>query len=76
MFGDHIANALAHERQRDLVPAMRKHERQRSVLDIENGETTDTHKGVLGSQPRNRAWSWFVQALPHRHMGRRQMGNR
>jgi hypothetical protein len=47
IFSNHIAHAMAHERQQDLVPELRALERERSAFGIEDGETD----GALGVGP-------------------------
>lgn len=62
MFGNHIASAMARERQRDLVPELRGREHERSALGIEDGETIDVRAVSPGPEPRTRARSRFGRA--------------
>jgi len=57
MLGDHIARAMALERQRDLVPEMRKTKRERKASDTESGETGGDRSGSSQSEPKVRARS-------------------
>jgi hypothetical protein len=58
MFGDHIASAMARERQRDLVPELRELQPARTFR-VEDGESA----GGPGSERRHGAWSRIGRAL-------------
>jgi hypothetical protein len=49
MLGDHIALAMALERQRDLVPELRKVELARENADVDDGEAGAAR--VAGTHP-------------------------
>jgi hypothetical protein len=72
MFGDHIASALARERQRDLVPEMREHERRRSSFGNEDGEAANADALAPAPPPERRARFRFMRAAA----GRSQTGER
>lgn len=74
MFGNHIASALARERQSDLVPELRGLERERSAFGIEDGEPAGVRAVGPGSKLASRARSRFGRAAARRAMGRRQTG--
>jgi hypothetical protein len=63
MFGDHIASAMAHERQRDLVPELRDLELGRGGFDVEDREAADVRVVNHGSEPRPRSRFRRVRAL-------------
>jgi hypothetical protein len=74
MHSDHIARAMARERHRDLVPALRGLERERSAVGIEAGETDGARAVRPGPEPSSRALSRFVRAIAGRGTGRKQTG--
>lgn len=74
MFGDHIARALARERQRDLMPELRELEREREAFGIEDGQANDARSVGLGSESGSRARSHFARAPARRATGGSQTG--
>ncbi len=74
MLGDHIASAMARERQRDLVPELRGLERGRGTFGNEDGESTDARAVGPGSELWNRLRSRIGLALTRRPMGRSHTG--
>jgi hypothetical protein len=72
MFGDHIARAMALERQRDLVPELR--ELEHNSFDIGAGEINGTRAVDPGSPPLRRARFRFARASTRRATGENQPG--
>ena len=72
MFSDHIARAMARERQRDLVPELRGLERERGAFGKENGE--DGRVASPRSKPGSRAPSRFRRARADGATGRSYRG--
>jgi len=50
MFGDHIARAMAHERQRDIVPELRRPKSERSRFGVRDGRTGGASAASPGSE--------------------------
>jgi hypothetical protein len=69
MFGDHIASAMARERQRDLVPELRALEYGRGGFDVEDLQATDARLDNAGAEQYPRLSFRRVRAL--RITGRR-----
>jgi hypothetical protein len=63
MFGDHIASAMARERQRDLMPELRELEHGRGGFDAEDLQATDARLDNAGAEPRPRLRFRRVRAL-------------
>jgi hypothetical protein len=57
MLGNHIASALARERQRELVPELR--ELERTALEVEDGEVDDARALAGGPRCGRRLWARF-----------------
>jgi hypothetical protein len=74
MFGDHIALAMARERQRDLVPELRTLKRERSASGIDDVKANGARAISPEPQPTSRAQSRFARARARRATGRNQTG--
>jgi hypothetical protein len=74
MFGDHIAHAMARERQQDLVPELRTLERERSDFGTEDGEHNDARAVNSLRKPGRWARSRFGRASARPTTGRSQAG--
>ncbi len=56
MFGDHIASAMARERQRDLVPELREVDDERSGFGVEDGAARRLAVSWPWAVPRRLPW--------------------